>query len=269
MWLAEGAQNRVYLLGSVHLLRESDHPLPTVIDAAYEDAESIVMEIDMDDIDPFAMQGLVNELGLLPGDESLSDIMGNEMYAEAYEAAEELDIPLDMLARSEPWLAAITVEEMLLMRLGFNPMLGVEMHLTSRAIRDGKPVDGFETIEEQLRFMDELSIAAQNELLLQTLRESADLQSIMDDVINAWRRGDTAFLEETLLADMQQYEELNRTLVVDRNHRWMKTIRELLTLDDDYLIVVGALHMVGEDGVPNLLEASGVEIHQMQETLQD
>lgn len=269
MWLAEGAQNRVYLLGSVHLLRESDHPLPAVIDAAYEDAESIVMEIDMDDIDPFAMQGLVTELGLLPDDESLSDIMGNEMYAQAYEAAEELDIPLDMLARSEPWLAAITVEEMLLMRLGFNPMLGVEMHLTSRAIRDGKPVEGFETIEEQLRFMDELSIAAQNEMLLQTLRESADLQSIMDDVINAWRRGDTTFLEETLLADMQQYEELNRILVVDRNHRWMKTIRELLTLDDDYLIVVGALHMVGEDGVPNLLKASGVAIQQMQETLQD
>lgn len=269
MWLVEGTQNRVYLLGSVHLLRESDHPLPEVIDAAYQDAESVVMEIDMDDIDPLAMQGLVNELGLLPDGTSLEDVMGAAMYEEAVAAAEAIDIPLDMLGRSEPWLAAMTVEEMLLFRLGFNPMLGVEMHLTAQAMRDGKPIEGFETVEEQLRFLDELSPGAQNEMLLQTLKESAELASLMDEVIEAWRRGDTAFLEETLLADMQQYEELNRTLVVDRNHRWLDRIEELLTHDDDYLIVVGALHLVGEDGVPNLLEANGARIQQLQETLQD
>ncbi|NND35900.1 MAG: TraB/GumN family protein [Gammaproteobacteria bacterium] len=154
-------------------------------------------------------------------------------------------------------------------RLGFNPMLGVEMHLTAQATRDGKPIEGFETVEEQLRFLDDLSPGAQNEMLLQTLKESAELASLMDEVIEAWRRGDTAFLEETLLADMQQYEELNRTLVVDRNHRWLDRIEELLTHDDDYLIVVGALHLVGEDGVPNLLEANGARIQQLQETLQD
>ena len=77
--------------------------------------------------------------------------------------------------------------------------------------------------------------------------------------------GDTAFLEETLLADMQQYEELNRTLVVDRNHRWLDRIEELLTHDDDYLIVVGALHLVGEDGVPALLDEAGLGIQQLRE----
>ena len=269
MWLAEGAQNRVYLLGSVHLLRESDHPLPEVIDTAYRDAESVVMEIDMDDIDPVAMQGLVNELGLLPDDTSLEEVMGAELYREAARAAEALDIPLDMLSRSEPWLAAMTVEEMLLFRMGFNPLLGVEMHLTTQAVRDGKPVEGFETVEEQLRFLDDLSPQAQNQMLLQTLTESAELRSIMDDVIDAWRRGDTDFLEVTLLAEMEKHEELNRALVVDRNHRWLERIKQMLTHEDDYLIVVGALHLVGEDGVPTLLEASGVQIHQLQETLQD
>ena len=253
----------------MHLLRESDHPLPEVIDDAYRDAESVIMEIDMDDIDPVAMQGLVNELGLLPADKSLETVMGAELYEQAARAAEALDIPLDMLSRSEPWLAAMTVEEMLLFRMGFNPMLGVEMHLTTQAVRDGKPVEGFETVEEQLRFLDELSPQAQNQMLMQTLTESAELASLMDEVIDAWRRGDTAFLEETLLAEMEKYEELNRTLVVDRNHRWLERIQQMLTHDDDYLIVVGALHLVGEDGVPTLLEASGVEIHQLQETTRD
>ena len=262
LWLAEGLQNRVYLLGSVHLLRESDYPLPAVIDVAYEDAEAVIMEIDMDDIDPMATQGLVNRLGVLDDDTTLRDLMGAEKYAEAAEAAAELDIPLEMLDRSEPWLAAMTVEEMLLFRMGFNPLLGVEMHLTARAGSDGKPIAGFETVEEQLLFLDNLSIEAQREMLLQTLRDSAQLQTLMDSIISAWRRGDVAYLEETLLADLQRYEELNEVLVVNRNRRWVGEIKELLTHADDYLIVVGALHLVGDSGVPRLLRSEGIDVRQ-------
>ncbi len=262
-WLAEGTSNRVYLFGSVHLLRESDYPLPAVVDEAYADAETIVMEIDMDDLDPVATQALVSELGMLPDGESLADQMGSEMYARAEEAAAAIDIPIDMLQQSEPWLAAMTVEQMLLFRMGFNPMLGVEMFLTEQARNDGKPIEGFETVEEQLQFLDGLSLTAQREMLLQTLLDSAELQDIMDETIEAWRKGDTAFIEETMLADMQQYEELNKVIVVDRNHRWTDAIEAMLDDEDDYLIVVGTLHLVGEDGVPRLLEERGVRIRQL------
>ena len=266
LWLAEGLQNRVYLLGSVHLLRESDYPLPAVIDVAYEDAETVIMEIDMDDLDPMEMQSLVTQLGVLDGATTLRKLMGDDMYAEAAKAAADLDIPLDMLDRSEPWLAALTVEELLLFRMGFNPLFGVEMHLAGRAGSDGKPIEGFETVEQQLRFLDNLSLEAQREMLLQTLKESAELQDLMDSIIAAWRRGDITYLEQTLLADIQRFDELNRVLVVDRNHRWLERIRELLTHDEDYLIVVGALHLVGDDGVPQLLRREGVEVRQFSAT---
>ena len=65
MWVAEGSSNRVYILGSVHLLRAQDHPLPQVIDDAYDDAETLYMELDMDDIDPLLMQATINQLGML------------------------------------------------------------------------------------------------------------------------------------------------------------------------------------------------------------
>ena len=262
-WLAEGTTNRVYLLGSVHLLRESDYPLPAVVDEVYADAETLVMEIDMDDLDPVATQSLVNELGMLPDGESLADLMGSDMYARAEEAAAAIDIPIDMLEQSEPWLAAMTVEQMLLFRMGFNPTLGVEMWLTDRARNDGKPIEGFETAEEQLLFLDGLSLQAQREMLLQTLIDSAELQEIMDDTIEAWRNGDTAFIEETMLADMQRYEELNRVIVVDRNHRWTDQIEAMLDDEQDYLVIVGALHLVGDDGVPRLLEERGIRIRQL------
>ena len=115
-------QQPVYLLGSVHLLRAQDHPLPRVIDDAYDEAETPVMELDMDDLDPLLMQATINRLGMLDEGTSLQDVMGDELYAEA-KAGGRARIPLDMLERTEPWLAAITVEQLALYRIGFNPSL--------------------------------------------------------------------------------------------------------------------------------------------------
>ena len=265
LWLAEGESNKVYLLGSVHLLREQDHPLPDAIDLAYQDAETIFMEIDMDDLDAVAMQAAVTRLGILKDGRTLRDLMGEELYAQAETAAAAIDIPLGLLLQSEPWLAAITVQQMALARIGFDPQYGVEMFFSSRAAADGKTILGFETFEEQLTFLDSLSIGAQRELLLQTLSESRDIERLMDDVIEAWRVGDTDYLETTILADFRQYPELHEKIVEERNRRWVERIDELLDHEEDYLVIVGALHLVGEEGVPELLADRGVEIRQLRQ----
>jgi uncharacterized protein YbaP (TraB family) len=265
LWMAEGTSNHVYLLGSVHLLREEDHPLPRVIDEAYDEAETLYMELDMDDLDPLLMQATINRLGMLEEGTSLRDVMGEELYEEAMAVAVELEIPLEMLERTEPWFAAITVEQLALARIGFNPSYGVEMYLLKKASRDGKTILGFETVEQQLAYLDGLSLDAQLALLMQTLTESAAIREVMDDLILAWRSGDIDFLEQTLLDDVSGYPELYDTIVANRNRLWVDTIDELLEQGEDYLVVVGALHLVGEDGVPQLLRQRGVRITQMHE----
>ena len=265
LWMAEGTSNHVYLLGSVHLLREQDHPLPRVIDEAYDEAETLYMELDMDDLDPLLMQATINRLGMLEEGTSLRDVMGEELYEEAMAVAVELEIPLEMLERTEPWFAAITVEQLALARIGFNPSYGVEMYLLKKASRDGKTILGFETVEQQLAYLDGLSLDAQLALLMQTLTESAAIREVMDDLILAWRSGDIDFLEQTLLDDVSGYPELYDTIVVNRNRLWVDTIDGLLEQGEDYLVVVGALHLVGEDGVPQLLRQRGVRITQMHE----
>ncbi|MDJ0907741.1 MAG: TraB/GumN family protein [Woeseiaceae bacterium] len=266
MWLVEGEANRVYMLGSVHLLRRQDHPLPQIMEEAYQDAEALIMELDMDDLDPAALQAATNRMGLLDAGVTLEDVIGEEAWATALAAAEEIRIPLDMMSQSEPWLAAITIEQLILMRLGFNPLYGIELHMTTQAIADGKPITGLETAEEQLGFFDNMSVEAQTDLLMQTLTERQDSEQFMDQMVAAWRRGDVDYLEETMLAEMEDFEELYATIVVDRNRRWVDEIVELLDDPDDYLIVVGALHMVGDDGVPTLLAQRGIEVEQMQDS---
>lgn len=268
LWMAEGASNTVYLLGSVHLLRKEDHPLPSVIDAAYDDAESLFMELDMDDLDPLATQATINRLGMLDDDQSLRDVMGGELYDDALLAADALDIPLDMLSQTEPWYAAITVEQLALTRIGFNPRYGIEMHMMTKAIRDGKVIQGFESVEQQLEFLDGLSLGAQRDLLMQTLAEGANIRDIMDRLIVAWRTGDIAYMEENLLADIANYPELYESIVADRNRNWANTIDNLLGDDEDYLVIVGALHLIGKDGLPRLLESRGYEVNQLHERQQ-
>ena len=116
IWVAEGEHNRVYLLGSIHVLREQDHPLPAVVELVYDDAERLIMELDMDDIDPASALQFLLQNGLLKGDATLEQQMGPELWAQARAAAEQIDIPLDLLNKSEPWLAAMTVQEMLMLR---------------------------------------------------------------------------------------------------------------------------------------------------------
>ncbi|MDX2412219.1 MAG: TraB/GumN family protein [Woeseiaceae bacterium] len=265
LWRVAGESNSVYLLGSIHLLRKEDHPLPTVIGHAYDDADVVVMELDMDDMDPAYAQAAFNRAGVMTDGTTLRDLMGDEAYAQADQAAAQIDIPLDMLSQSEPWLAAMTVELMMLYRIGFNPLLGVEMTITQRATSDGKPIEGLETIDEQLSFLDGLPIEAQREMLLQVLTEGAAMSEQIDDLIQAWHHGDTAALAEGLLNSIGKQDELNEVLVDSRNRRWASVIATWLDDEQDYLVVVGALHLVGANGVPALLENRGFGIHQLSE----
>ena len=265
MWLVEGTANRVYLLGSVHLLRPGDYPLPAGIEAAYADAETLIMELDMDDLDPVETQSLVSRLGVLPPGQSLAELVGPDAYAEASALAADLEIPLDMLASVEPWLAAITIEQLALTRVGFDPAYGVESHLVGKAGNDGKEILGLERIEEQLAFLDGLSLDAQRSLLLQTLIDSAEIESTMDGLIDAWRHGRLDELEDAMLEDIGEFPELYDALVFKRNQTWTEAIERLLADSKDYLVVVGALHLIGDDGLPAMLERRGHASVQMQQ----
>lgn len=263
VWQVSGERNQVFLLGSIHLLRQDDYPLPAAIDEAYVEAESIVMEIDLDDMDPFSAQGLIRELGVLPTGESLELLMGPERYSSVAAAARVHDIPLELLQQSRPWLAAVTIEQLLLTRIGFDPALGVEVHIMERAASDGKEITGLETLRQQFEFLASLSLDAQCQLLLQTLKAGQDIEQQMDALIQAWRDGDSAYLEDQLLEEIERYAELYAVIVSERNHRWAEQITELLDDEQDYLVVVGSMHLVGKDGVPAILAGKDLQVRQL------
>ena len=111
-----------------------------------------------------------------------------------------------------------------------------------------------------------MSLQAQRDMLLSTLAESARLGEMMDGLVEAWHFGDIAQLESGMLKDLSKHEELNKLLVTDRNARWVEKIDGLLDDDQNYLIIVGALHLIGRDGVPRQLQRNGYAVQQLSES---
>jgi uncharacterized protein YbaP (TraB family) len=261
VWEVKGQRNTVYLAGSIHMLAPNDS-LPASFDTAYANADKIVMEIDMDDLDPLTAQTAMMELGLLPENQSLQQMLGADGNAQLDEQARAIGIDPIMLSRFRPWLAAVTLTQLQLMKKGMSPQSGVEMRLVERAQRDGKEITGLETLNEQLGLMANLPDRQQTQFLLYTLKEASQADREINLMLAAWRSGDMTALEKTLEKGFREFPELYGPLTVERNRKWMTRIEQLLRADQNYLVVVGVLHMAGKDGLLDLLERKGYKIKQ-------
>lgn len=262
LWSLKGKSNTVYLLGSVHLLSPTEQ-LPAAMDAAYEDAEAILMEIDMDDVDPLDVQRIMLELGTLPEGRTLEQEIGAEAYARLTGQARELGVDPALLARFRPWLAGLTLAQLhLVVKMGLDPNSGVERRLSQRAVRDGKEIRGLETVEQQLGILAGLPADMQREFLMYSLEDTDRATQEIDAMLAAWRIGDADSLASHLAEGFEKYPEIYGPLTVQRNQRWVPQLEALLDDEQDYLVVVGALHLVGKDSVIDLLERKGHTIRQ-------
>jgi uncharacterized protein YbaP (TraB family) len=262
VWKLSSPSNAVYIAGSLHLLRPGA-ALPSNFVAAYERAQSLVMELDMDDLDEEAMAKYTLANGLLE-DQSLRDVVPPKVFARLEAEALKLGLPIVALERMEPWLAAISLTGLALQRLGFSPANGVEAQLTARARGDRKEILGLETPQQQLGLFDALSYPEQSRFLEITLGEFDDAGAQIAAIEQAWQSGDLRRLEKFMLDDYENQRALYDAIVYARNRQWLPRVIELLGRKQDYLVVVGALHLVGERGVIELLRQQGLRLERFE-----
>jgi uncharacterized protein YbaP (TraB family) len=257
LWEVKGRHNTVYLLGSVHMLKPSDSALPPEALHAYAQASTVVMELNLDD--PGVGESLAGqaESAMLPEGKTLESVLGATLYARFKTQAEALGLDPELAERFQPWFAALMIEQLELAKAGFDPQSGVDMQLAQRAQADHKPVVGLETVEDQLGIFTQLSEQEQRDYLKSTLDDAATEVSDTGRVVQAWEQGDTARLEQLLREGSKDSPELYQRLTIDRNRRWLPKITQMLNDDTNYLVVVGALHLIGHDGVIDLLQRSG------------
>lgn len=259
LWEITGTRNRVLLLGSIHTLRATDYPLDPAIAAALNTADIVYMELDMDDLDPVATAGTLAELARDPRGRQLPELLGPAAWAEALKQGQKIGLDLTPLAAFEPWYAAIVVTQLRLDQLGFDPSLGVESQIVVSAGKSGKEIRGLETLAGQLQALDTLSPAAQRTFLQLTLEEAATIGEEVDGLVSAWKAADVPALDREMLDSVREQPEVYRSLIVRRNQAFSKAIAALANDSNDYLIVIGTLHLVGPDSVLNMLARDGLQ----------
>lgn len=263
LWEITGTRNRIVLLGSIHFLRAADYPLAPAIASAFDQADVVLMEIDMDDLDPAASARTVAALAQDTRGRTLPELLGPGAWKAASAEARELGLDLAPMTPFEPWYAAVVVTQLRLAQLGFDPSLGVESRMAADAQRLGKEIRGLETLESQLGALDSLSADAQREFLQSTLEEAGEVGDMADDMIAAWKAGDVRALDADLLGSVREQPEVYRALIVRRNEHFANAIGDLVNGRKNYLIVIGALHLVGPDSVLRMLERQGVASRQI------
>jgi uncharacterized protein YbaP (TraB family) len=256
----------VYLLGSFHALRASDYPLAPAVDAAFADAERVAFELSPGEMESPEVAPMMMAAAALPAGKDLRSSLEPATWAKLEVYAAKRGLPLANFAGIEPWFVALVVSMTEMQLMGLDPEQGLDRHLLARAAQAGKPTSGLETAAEQIAALDSMSPTEQQQALDEALRDAEDFRTQMDELHAQWRRGDEVGLEAQMGKDMRaHYPQLYQRINVDRNRAWLPKVQAMLDdeHDDDSLVVVGSLHLLGDDGLVAMLRSKGYTVERV------
>jgi uncharacterized protein YbaP (TraB family) len=260
LWRVDGGSAPVWLLGSVHAMRPGEAPLPDAVTDAFDAARVAVFEVELEQLGAAAVKMMVR--GTLTGGETLADVVPPELYRETVRHAGRAGVDPSMLASMKPWMAALTLTSLELVNAGYDPSEGIDMVLYTRARAAGKRIVALETVDQQVALFADMSRKESVAFLRYTLADLETVVPMLDDITAAWRRGDASVLADLLTEGFEDAPGLYESIVVDRNAAWQETIEDLLRGDDPAIVVVGALHLVGEEGLVTRLRRAGYTVTQ-------
>jgi len=259
LWVVKNAQSTIYLFGTVHLLPSDANWRYPALDKALAASDSLTIELTDDN--PANMQALVLQYGV-DTTHPLSGQLSAAENATLAKAAQAADVPggVQTLEIMRPWLAALTLAIAPLVKAGLDPAQGVDKLLQAQMVKAGKPVNGLETSEQQIRFLSDLPSSLQLDFLRDTLHDVDKDSSELTGLIDAWKAGDTDAIARLEDEDVRKESpELYRTLIVDRNKAWAEKIAALLRHPGTVFLAVGAAHLAGPDSVQTQLRQMGVD----------
>lgn len=263
LWQARGEVGTVYLLGSFHMLGAEDHPLDPRVESAYARAERLVFEVDPAEMAEPETLRAVQAMGRFEAGDSLRGSISAGTLA-ALRAFVGSDAALATMDAYKPWYLGLTIAVGSMSAMGLDARFGLDQHFMQRAAADGKPVAGLETAREQMAALDRAPMAEQDQLLAEALEPLATKRERIGELRALWRAGDAAGLERAINADMreqtpQTYILLNR----ERNRAWLPQILDLLQQSGTSLVIVGSMHLLGPDGLVEMLRRRGVKVERI------
>jgi hypothetical protein len=194
---------------------------------------------------------------------NLQKVLNRSTYQGLEQFFSARGIPMEAIVNFKPGMVLTMMTMVELQRLGIDG-IGVDAYYSARAIEDSKKLGELEPVETQIAFLANMGAGQENEMLSFSLSDVEQLPAMMKSMKDAWRRGDLKKLEKIGISDLQNdFPEIYKTLLVDRNNAWIPQIEAMARTKEIELILVGALHLAGEDGLLAQLKARGYKIKMM------
>lgn len=264
LWQASRGDAVVSIIGSLHMADTSIYPLPAAMQDALRQAEFVALEVHPDDMNEAFMRRM-RDAGQLPAGQTLEELLTPETRARLDAALERNDLPANAVSAMRPWYAALALtfsETLRPVRPRVSINEGIDRHVMMQCRTSGKPMRGLESAEDQLALFTGLDGDVSLAFLEKTLDELEELDATLDGLLTTWKRGDAAGLWTIVQKSFADFPVVYETWMAARNRAWAESIDAWAVDHHAFLVVCGAGHVVGPDGLPELLRARGFMVHQ-------
>ncbi|SNY55599.1 hypothetical protein SAMN06297280_2913 [Arsukibacterium tuosuense] len=264
VWKVSKEDQQFYLAGTVHLLSKSDYPLPAAYNTAFNASTRLLFETDLNVLtSPAGLTKMMQQNTYSDG-KTLEQVLSPGVYQQLKTYATERNMPIAAISRFKPGFAAMMLAAAEMQRLG-TAETGVDMHYMQLGQQQNKSIAGLETLDEHLAVLDGMNQLDPDLTISSTLEDMHKVEGQLTEMKQAWRSGDVAKLEQLFIGDLQQIPQLYEILLVKRNHAWLTQLQALSSNEHTTMVLVGALHLAGEDGLLMLLQQQGYSLTQLTE----
>ena len=260
VWKVSRGENHLFIGGTVHILARADYPLPAEFNLAYQGSERLVLETDMQKLQsPEFQQQMIRELAYSDG-RNLKSVLSEKTFRSLEQYCTSRGIAIADLLPFKPGLVATTLAVVELRRLGLGG-IGVDAYFNAKAIKDQKNLGQLESVDSQLAFLSTMGQGQEDEIIAYTLEDIKNLPTVMEEIKKTWRSGDMTALEELAVTPLKKdFPNVYQKMLVDRNNAWLPQIQAMLKTGEVEFILVGSLHLAGDDGLLEQLSARGYEV---------
>jgi hypothetical protein len=260
LWHIQGAQGKVYLLGSVHVLPPNLQWRTPAIARGLGRSDVYVFEVPQDASAMAELNAMIQAKGFLPQGQSLRGQIHAASLPDYDAAVKASGLPGAMVDHERPWLAGLQLMFAHIGKLNDAADSGVDSVLMAEAGKDQRQMRYLETVAEQFALLAPDDRALEVQEFESGLKDLRDVAGEIEPMVKAWSSGDQAALDKVINGDLDEFPQARKLLLDDRNRRWVPKIEAMLKEKHVFFVTVGAGHLTGPLGVPALLRKDGLKV---------
>ena len=242
-----GLSKSSYLYGTIHMICGNDYFLSEKTKKAFNATESLFLEIDLSD---------PNELVFMQKAAMSTEPLSKKLTAKQLS---DLDIILrkntGMTIQQVDNYSMLTVLSLISMKsFGCENLKFYEMEFIGLAKESKKSIGGLETIEAQIQFLNKAYSADDMIAMLQETNDEETAKMVQNYV-----NENLPELYKELTTPKLMNENSKKWMLEVRNTNWVVKMPDIMK-DKSTFFAVGAAHLLGEQGVINLLRKKGYTV---------